>query len=72
MGRVRVSLALLVLAAAAHANSIILGSVDAPLGEQQTLWINENGTNTQLYWAGGSMPRSTENTTGSCGACSYS
>lgn len=53
MGRLRLGLALLVVVAAAHANSIILNSVDAPLGEQQTLWINENGTNTQLYWAGG-------------------
>jgi len=35
------------------ANSIIVQSVDTPLGQQQTLWINENGTPTQLFWAGG-------------------
>jgi hypothetical protein len=44
---------LLVYCGLAAANSIIVQSVDTPLGEQQTLWINENGTNTQLYWAGG-------------------
>lgn len=43
----------LVCAATGVANSIILQSLDLPLGEQQTLWINEQGTNTQLYWAGG-------------------
>jgi hypothetical protein len=41
------------LCGASYANSIILTSVDAPLGQQQTLWINEQGTNTLLYWAGG-------------------
>jgi hypothetical protein len=35
------------------ANSIIVQSLDTPLGEQQTLWINDQGANTQLYWAGG-------------------
>jgi hypothetical protein len=35
------------------ANSIIVQSVDTPLGMQQSLWINENGTPTQLFWAGG-------------------
>jgi hypothetical protein len=44
---------LLVYCGLAAANSIIVQSVDTPLGEQQTLWIDENGTNTQLYWAGG-------------------
>jgi hypothetical protein len=47
-----VGLALLVVAAAAHANSVILTSTDAGLGEQG-LWINEEGRNVKLDWTGG-------------------
>jgi hypothetical protein len=36
-----------------YADSIILTSLDTPLGEQSTLWISEKGTDSQLYWAGG-------------------
>jgi hypothetical protein len=53
MALLRLGIALLVCNGLGYANSIILTSVDTPLGEQQTLWIDENGTNTQLYWAGG-------------------
>jgi len=40
-------------AALCCANSIIVNSVDTPLGLQNTLYINENGSNTQLFWVGG-------------------
>jgi hypothetical protein len=53
MAIVRAILALFVWSCTAAGNSIILQSVDTPLGEQQTLWINEQGTATQLFWAGG-------------------
>jgi hypothetical protein len=53
MALLRLSLAFLVCAGLGCANAIILTGVDAPLGEQNTLWIDEGGTNTQLYWAGG-------------------
>ena len=53
MALVRLSILWLVFTGLACADTIILGSVDAPLGMQNTLWINEQGTNTQLYWAGG-------------------
>jgi len=50
---VRLSLALILCCGIACADSIILTGLDTPLGEQNQLWINEQGTNTQLYWAGG-------------------
>jgi hypothetical protein len=53
MGISRLCVALLVFTALGYANTIFLTGLDTPLGEQQTLWINENGTNTQLYWVGG-------------------
>ena len=49
----RLMIALGVCSGFVHANTIILQSVDAPLGMQQTLWINEDGVATQLFWAGG-------------------
>ena len=33
--------------------TIIVNSVDNALGYQQSVWIDENGTPTQLYWIGG-------------------
>jgi hypothetical protein len=53
MALVRVFLGIVFCCGLVPANTIIVQNVDTPLGEQQTLWINENGTNTQLYWAGG-------------------
>jgi hypothetical protein len=49
----RATLALLVCSGLAVANSIIVQSLDTPLGEKQSLYIDENGTATQLYWSGG-------------------
>ena len=48
----KLALALFAASLPALANSIILTGLNAPLGEQQTLWINEQGKNTRLYWAG--------------------
>ena len=36
----------------ACANTIIVTGVDSALGWQQSLYINENGSNNQLYWSG--------------------
>jgi hypothetical protein len=36
----------------AFANTIIVTGVDSALGWQQSLYINENGSNDQLYWSG--------------------
>jgi hypothetical protein len=48
----RVLFALLACSGLCVANSIILQSIDLPLGEQQSLWIGENGKDTQLNWVG--------------------
>jgi hypothetical protein len=37
----------------AVANTILVSGVDSSLGLQQSLYIDENGTPTQIYWAGG-------------------
>src|SRR4051794_38326678 len=34
------------------ANTIIVTGVDSALGWQQSLYINESGSNNQLYWSG--------------------
>jgi hypothetical protein len=35
------------------ADTILVSGVDSSLGLQQSLYIDENGTPTQIYWAGG-------------------
>ena len=45
-------LLLVVSAAPALANTIIVNNVDTTLGEY-SLYINETGTNTSAYWVGG-------------------
>ena len=53
MHLLRPALAFLLCSGLVHASAIIMQSLDAPLGMQQQLWIDEAGTNTQLFWAGG-------------------
>ena len=53
MHLLRPALAFLLCSGFVHASAIIMQSLDAPLGMQQQLWIDEAGTNTQLFWAGG-------------------
>ncbi|HTP30667.1 MAG TPA: hypothetical protein VMJ75_00745 [Candidatus Acidoferrales bacterium] len=53
MSVARLLTALVVCSGSLCADTIIVTGLDTPLGEQSTLWINEKGTNTQLYWAGG-------------------
>jgi len=51
--KLRLLLALALSAGSLYADTIVVTGVDAPLGMQQSLWIDEKGTATQLYWAGG-------------------
>ena len=43
----------LLTACPAVANTIIVTGVDSGLGLQQSLYVDENGASTQIYWAGG-------------------
>ena len=53
MALLRLSVVFAILASMGNATTIILTSLDMALGEQNSLWIDENGTAQALGWVGG-------------------
>ena len=50
---IRLVIALFLTAGLGFSTTIIVNNVDNALGYLNTVWIDENGTPTQLYWIGG-------------------